>query len=121
MKAQEIRSAVREHAGEIDNVFMSVLSANMQEAERRGANDALQRLVVHIAHSISLFDVAVFAECPEQRQVEFIGLPNFVTLQCAGKQHGVTIPRRHACSDRNAALPRFLGICSASDRCAANK
>jgi hypothetical protein len=46
LKAPEPRSAVREHAEEIDNVFMSVLAANLQEAERRGAKEAQFRLQV---------------------------------------------------------------------------
>jgi len=40
------RSAVRESADEIDDAFLSVLSMNMQEAERQGAQAALQRMKV---------------------------------------------------------------------------
>jgi hypothetical protein len=44
LKAPDPRAAVREHLDEIDDVFMSVLSMNLQEAQRRGARDAFQRL-----------------------------------------------------------------------------
>jgi len=40
------RSAVRERYQEIDDVFMSVLSYNMQAAERQGAKEALARLAM---------------------------------------------------------------------------
>lgn len=38
------RTAVREHAGEIDDTFMTVLALNMQEAERHGDKTILERL-----------------------------------------------------------------------------
>jgi hypothetical protein len=44
MNSPDPRAAVRQRAEEIDNVFMSVLSLNLQEAERRGAKEAQQRL-----------------------------------------------------------------------------
>ncbi len=40
------RSAVREHADDIDEVFMAVLSLNLQEAEKQNVQDALARLQV---------------------------------------------------------------------------
>lgn len=40
------RSTVREHAEEIDDVFMGILSLNMQEAEKKGAREAMQRLAM---------------------------------------------------------------------------
>ena len=40
------RSAVREHVAEIDDAFMAVLRTNMQEAQRRGAKAALERMSV---------------------------------------------------------------------------
>jgi hypothetical protein len=44
ISSPEPRSAVREHMDEINDVFMSVLSLNVQEAERRGAREALARM-----------------------------------------------------------------------------
>jgi hypothetical protein len=44
MQAPEPRSAVREHLDEINDVFMSVLAMNLQEAERRQAREAQARL-----------------------------------------------------------------------------
>jgi hypothetical protein len=46
LSSPEPRSAVREHAAEIDDVFLAVLSANMQEAERRGAKAAVERMAM---------------------------------------------------------------------------
>lgn len=46
LSSAEPRSAVREHADEIDDMFLTVLSANMQEAERRGAKAALERMAM---------------------------------------------------------------------------
>jgi hypothetical protein len=40
------RSAVRDHIGEMDETFMAVLSLNIQDAERNGRKDALQRLMM---------------------------------------------------------------------------
>jgi hypothetical protein len=40
------RSAVREHADEIDEMFMSVLTRNMQAAEQKGDNELLDRLAM---------------------------------------------------------------------------
>jgi hypothetical protein len=44
LNAPDLRAAVRQHADEIDDMFMAVLSANMQEAERRGDQAALERM-----------------------------------------------------------------------------
>jgi hypothetical protein len=46
LSSPEPRSAVREHAEEIDDVFLAVLSANMQEAEKRGAKAAGERMAM---------------------------------------------------------------------------
>jgi hypothetical protein len=46
LSSPEPRSAVREHAEEIDDVFLAVLSANMQEAEKRGAKAAVERMAM---------------------------------------------------------------------------
>lgn len=46
LASPEPRSAVREHAAEIDDVFMAVLTANMEEAERRRSRAALERMAV---------------------------------------------------------------------------
>ncbi len=40
------RTAVREHADEIDDMFMSVLTRNMQAAEQKGDQGLLQRLAM---------------------------------------------------------------------------
>jgi hypothetical protein len=40
------RTAVREHADEIDDMFMSVLTRNMQAAEQKGDQSLLQRLAM---------------------------------------------------------------------------
>jgi hypothetical protein len=40
------RSAVRDHAAEIDETFMAVLSLNLQNAERKGRKDVTQRLMM---------------------------------------------------------------------------
>jgi len=40
------RSAVRDHIGELDETFMVLLSLNMQNAERQGRKDVLQRLMM---------------------------------------------------------------------------
>ena len=44
INSSEPRSAVRERRDEINDVFMSVLQLNVQEAERRGAREALARM-----------------------------------------------------------------------------
>ena len=59
LSSTELRSAVREHAAEIDDVFMAVLSANMQEAERRGAKAALERMTVIYDEIMALFEEAM--------------------------------------------------------------
>jgi hypothetical protein len=40
------RSAVRDHVSEMDEAFMTVLSLNIQNAERKGRKDVLQRLMM---------------------------------------------------------------------------
>jgi hypothetical protein len=40
------RSAVRDHIAEVDETFMTVLSLNIQNAERKGREDVLQRLMM---------------------------------------------------------------------------
>jgi CpXC protein len=40
------RSAVRDHIAELDETFMALLSLNMQNAERQGRKDVLQRLMM---------------------------------------------------------------------------
>jgi hypothetical protein len=40
------RSAVRDHIAEMDETFMTVLSLNIQNAERKGREDVLQRLMM---------------------------------------------------------------------------
>jgi hypothetical protein len=40
------RSAVRDHIAELDETFMALLSVNMQNAERQGRKDVLQRLMM---------------------------------------------------------------------------
>jgi hypothetical protein len=40
------RSAVREHADEIDDTFMRVLSLNLQDAQRKGSREAVQLLAM---------------------------------------------------------------------------
>jgi len=44
LQSPDPREALRENIAELDDVFMSVLALNMQEAEKRGAKDALERL-----------------------------------------------------------------------------
>lgn len=44
LQANDIRQAVAEHAPYIDQNFLSVVSANLQEAEKRGASAAMRRL-----------------------------------------------------------------------------
>jgi hypothetical protein len=44
LASADIRSAVREHVEEIDEIFMAVLSLNLEEAERRGDLQTLERL-----------------------------------------------------------------------------
>jgi hypothetical protein len=44
MSSEDPRAAVREHAAELDNTFMVVLSANMQEAQRRGRKASFERM-----------------------------------------------------------------------------
>ncbi len=46
MSSDNPRTAVREHAAELDDAFMAVLSANLQEAERRGRKAAFERLAM---------------------------------------------------------------------------
>ncbi|MCX7671153.1 MAG: hypothetical protein N2439_13920 [Anaerolineae bacterium] len=56
LASPEPRSAVREHADEIDDVFMAVLQANMREAERRNARAALERMNVIYDEIMSLYE-----------------------------------------------------------------
>jgi hypothetical protein len=44
LAANDVAQAVAEHAAHIDENFLSVLAANMQEAEKRGATAAMRRL-----------------------------------------------------------------------------
>ncbi len=44
LSSPNVRTSVREHADEINDTFLAVLSANMQEAERRGSKAALERM-----------------------------------------------------------------------------
>lgn len=44
LSSPNVRTSVREHVDEINDTFMAVLSANMQEAERRGSKAALERM-----------------------------------------------------------------------------
>jgi vacuolar-type H+-ATPase subunit E/Vma4 len=44
LSSEDPRAAVREHADELDNTFMAVLSANLQEAQRRGRKATFERL-----------------------------------------------------------------------------
>ena len=44
VNAESPRSAVREHAGELDDVFMSILTTNMARAEKEKREDLLERL-----------------------------------------------------------------------------
>jgi len=59
LASPEPRSAVREHAAEIDDVFMAVLSANMREAERRNARAALERMAVIHDEIMAMFEEAM--------------------------------------------------------------
>jgi|YNPNPStandDraft_1061719.scaffolds.fasta_scaffold13816_2 hypothetical protein len=56
LAAPEPRSAVREHADEIDDIFMAVLAANMQEAERRNARAALERMSVIYDEIMAMYE-----------------------------------------------------------------
>lgn len=44
LAAPDVAQAVRDHADELDDTFLAVLSANMQQAQRRGARAAFQRM-----------------------------------------------------------------------------
>lgn len=44
LAADDVRQAVAERADFIDETFLSVLAANLQEAERRGSKEALEKL-----------------------------------------------------------------------------
>jgi hypothetical protein len=46
MSSESPRSAVREHAAELGDAFMAVLSSNLQEAQRRGRKAAFERLAM---------------------------------------------------------------------------
>lgn len=59
LASPEPRSAVREHAAEIDDIFMAVLSANMREAERRKSKAALDRMSVIYDEIMTMFDEAM--------------------------------------------------------------
>jgi len=56
LEAPNPRTAVREHAGEIDDTFMAVLSLNMQEAERRGDKAMLERLQMLYGEIMAVID-----------------------------------------------------------------
>ncbi|MGC8780075.1 MAG: CpXC domain-containing protein [Anaerolineae bacterium] len=56
LASPEPRSAVREHADEIDDVFMAVLQANMREAERRNARAALDRMSMIYDEIMALYE-----------------------------------------------------------------
>jgi hypothetical protein len=56
LSSPEPRSAVREHAAEIDEVFLAVLSANMQEAEKRGAKAAIERMAMIYDEIMAMMD-----------------------------------------------------------------
>lgn len=56
LASPEPRSAVREHADEIDDVFMAVLQANMREAERRNARAALDRMAMIYDEIMALYE-----------------------------------------------------------------
>ncbi len=56
LASAEPRSAVREHADEIDDVFIAVLTANMQEAERRHARAALERMSVIYDEIMTIYE-----------------------------------------------------------------
>jgi len=44
LAANDVEQALVEHAAHIDQNFLNVLAANLQEAERRGATAAMRRL-----------------------------------------------------------------------------
>jgi hypothetical protein len=46
IQSPDPRTSVRENAGSLDDVFMSILALNMEEAERRGAREAAARFAV---------------------------------------------------------------------------
>ncbi len=59
LASPEPRSAVREHAAEIDEVFMAVLSANMREAQRRNARAAFERMAMIHDEIMAMFEEAM--------------------------------------------------------------
>lgn len=62
LSAQNPRSAVREHADEIDDAFMSVLSLNIQEAEKQGAKDAADRMQMIYDEIMGMIEESMPAE-----------------------------------------------------------
>jgi hypothetical protein len=46
VSSENPRTAVREHAAELDDTFMAVLSSNLQEAQRRGRKAAFERMAM---------------------------------------------------------------------------
>jgi hypothetical protein len=76
LASPEPRSAVREHAAEIDDVFMAVLSANMREAERRKSKAALDRMTVIYDEIMALFDEAMPPEVRLINELLSAGYPN---------------------------------------------
>jgi hypothetical protein len=96
MKSPEPRSALREHADEISEVFMSVLALNIQEAERRKAGEALRRLQMiweeimsiveeGMPEEVQLINQLMRARYPDQtremlKQVQDQVTPDFLSL-----------------------------------------
>jgi predicted trehalose synthase len=56
LASPEPRSAVREHAAEIDDTFMAVLSANMREAERRKSRAAFDRMTMIYEEIMAMYE-----------------------------------------------------------------
>jgi hypothetical protein len=56
------RSAVRDHIAEIDETFMALLSANIQNAERKGRRDVLQRLMMIYDEIMAVLEEGMPAE-----------------------------------------------------------
>ena len=56
LASPEPRSAVREHAAEIDDTFMAVLSANIREAERRKSRAAFERMTMIYEEIMAMYE-----------------------------------------------------------------
>ena len=56
VNAESPRSAVREHAGELDDVFMSILTTNMARAEKEKREDLLERLSMIYDEIMAMMD-----------------------------------------------------------------